>query len=94
MKIPTPVSPNVWLERYEALRAQALGHNSGQALGLVLFLRQGMTAWMAAWERLVPTIQMGPSAAVAQNGSSANNLSSDLSILLANMALRQLEAHP
>lgn len=107
MKTTTPGSHKVWMERYEALRAQALGHKSGQALGMVLFLRHGMTTWMETWERLVPSIHRDPAVIVGQsetlangsrgscqNGSSANNLSTDLSIVLANMALRHLEAVP
>jgi hypothetical protein len=35
---------------YEDLRQQALdGGASRQGLGMVLFLRQGMVAWMMAW---------------------------------------------
>ena len=35
-------------ERYEDLRRQAQGEFGNRA-GMVVFLRQGMTAWMAAW---------------------------------------------
>ncbi len=46
-----PVSDGCLVERYEQLRAQALGRWTGSAsrLGLTLFLRQGMPAWLAAW---------------------------------------------
>jgi hypothetical protein len=37
-------------ERYEALRAAVLAHRSSEdRLGLVVMLREGMAAWMAAW---------------------------------------------
>lgn len=35
--------------RYEELRRQALGRAGGQAQGLALFMRRGMSAWMQAW---------------------------------------------
>jgi hypothetical protein len=34
--------------QYEQLREQALS-GTGRGLGLTLFLREGMTAWLAAW---------------------------------------------
>src|SRR5207245_788496 len=36
---------------YEQLRRDAMGRSTsgGQGLGLALFLRSGMTAWMEAW---------------------------------------------
>ena len=42
-------------ERYEELRAQAMG-KSGMAapLGLALFLRRGMPAWLEAWSGCMP----------------------------------------
>ena len=42
-------------ERYEELRAQAMG-KSGMAapLGLALFLRRGMPAWLEAWSSCMP----------------------------------------
>ncbi len=45
------VSDSCQVERYEQLRSQALGRWTGSAsrLGLTLFLRQGMPAWLAAW---------------------------------------------
>jgi len=35
--------------RYEQLRSDALSCSAGRGQGLVLFLRQGMLAWMRAW---------------------------------------------
>lgn len=37
-------------ERYEDLRQQAQG-GIGDRAGMVVFLRQGMWAWMEAWAR-------------------------------------------
>jgi hypothetical protein len=35
--------------RYEDLRCQVIGHGGGHRLGLVLFHREGMKAWLDAW---------------------------------------------
>jgi hypothetical protein len=39
------------VDRYEELRGQALGALAakGNGLGLALFIRQGMPAWLDAW---------------------------------------------
>jgi hypothetical protein len=35
--------------RYEDLRRHVIGHGSGHQLGLALFHREGMKAWLDAW---------------------------------------------
>jgi hypothetical protein len=35
--------------RYEDLRCQVVGHGAGHRLGLALFHREGMKAWLDAW---------------------------------------------
>jgi hypothetical protein len=35
--------------RYEDLRRQVIGHGGGHRLGLALFHREGMKAWLDAW---------------------------------------------
>lgn len=42
------------VNRYEELRCQALGE-VGRGLGMVLFLREGMKAWMEAWMNSTPS---------------------------------------
>jgi hypothetical protein len=37
------------VERYEDLRCQVIGHGGGHQLGLALFHREGMKAWLDAW---------------------------------------------
>jgi hypothetical protein len=37
------------VERYEDLRLQVIGHGGGHRLGLALFQREGMKAWLDAW---------------------------------------------
>ena len=42
--------------RYEELRRQALAGNGARSnLGLALFLRRGLVAWMQAWADCAPT---------------------------------------
>jgi hypothetical protein len=46
------------VDRYEELRGQALGQSvgGGPGLGLALFIRRGMAAWMGAWSNCTPQI--------------------------------------
>lgn len=37
-----------WVARYEQLRKDVLAQGTGGNLGLIVFLRQGMAAWMQA----------------------------------------------
>ena len=37
------------IERYEDLRCQVVGHGGCHRLGLALFHREGMKAWLDAW---------------------------------------------
>jgi len=41
------------ITRYEELRRLAVGRSGGQAQGLALFMRRGMSAWMQAWSQCV-----------------------------------------
>ena len=45
---PQPLAGEDWVTRYERLRKDMLGQTTGASFGLVIFLRQGMTAWMRA----------------------------------------------
>jgi hypothetical protein len=48
-----PIAPPDLTEQYEQLRREATGRSEHevQGLGLALFLRRGMTAWMQAWSQ-------------------------------------------
>ena len=37
------------VERYEDLRRHVISHTGGHRLGLALFQREGMKAWLDAW---------------------------------------------
>jgi hypothetical protein len=72
--------------RYEELRNQVLSGGAG-GLGLVLFLRQGMKAWMEAWPRStlkVPDVRYNEAGWAEVN---AGQLRSELANLLASMVL-------
>jgi hypothetical protein len=47
------------VERYEDLRCQLIGRLGGHRLGLVLFQREGMKAWLDAWSTRT-TREAGP----------------------------------
>lgn len=49
------------IERYEALRRQALGGEaSGWRLGLAVLERQGVAAWLRAWRSTTPAPVVRP----------------------------------
>ena len=43
-----PAAGEDWVVRYEQLRKDVLSQANGGGFGLILFLRQGLTAWMRA----------------------------------------------
>ncbi len=47
-ELPQSVAGEDWVARYEQLRNDVLSQATGGGFGLILFLRQGMTAWMRA----------------------------------------------
>jgi hypothetical protein len=69
------------VERYEALRRQVLvGEASGWRFGLAVLERQGVAAWLRAWQSIAPTPLPRPSTDVAVGGD-------ELVSALASMAL-------
>lgn len=74
-------------ERYEDLRRQAQGEFGNRA-GMVVFLRQGMTAWMVAWSKWATS---EPIETAADRVESADTLPltlrGEITLVLAGMAL-------
>lgn len=76
-------------ERYEQLRAQALGGGpSGPSLGLALLERRGVAAWSRAWQGTAPARQRPAAASVVKLPVA----SSELVGALASMALARVAA--
>jgi hypothetical protein len=46
--LPQSAAGQDWVVRYEQLRNDVLSQSAGGGFGLILLLRQGMTAWMRA----------------------------------------------
>jgi hypothetical protein len=58
------------VERYEALRSHALGGQAaGWRLGLAVLERQGVAAWLRAWESTAPTRLVRPTVNVPLEGN-------------------------
>lgn len=69
------------VERYEALRRHALGGEaSGWRLGLAVLERQGVAAWLRAWQSTAPATMARPPSDVCVGGD-------ELVGALASMAL-------
>ena len=86
------------MERYEDLRAQATGKRIGETtgLGLALFLRRGMPAWMAAWSDCRLSATASPPGPRAEHTVILpQTLHTQVALLLAGMALHgRQEVHP
>jgi hypothetical protein len=81
------------VDRYEELRHQALGE-AGRGLGMVVFLRDGMKAWMDAWMNETLLIRE-PSLRPAASISVPQGVRDEAILVLAEMALRvQPEVNP
>jgi hypothetical protein len=75
-------------ERYEALRAYALGTApaGGLAQGLVVLLRHGLPTWLETWRQAAPVPPAGRSE-VAATQEPAEAIPVELPAVLAEMAL-------
>jgi hypothetical protein len=79
-----------WSERYEALRSEALSGNRAVAgaRGLILFLRQGLAAWMETWQRMVPASAPVVPLSSPQKASVPSNLPRQIANILADLVIR------
>jgi hypothetical protein len=83
------MDPATLVNHYEQLRRQALGElfTEGAGLGLALFMRRGMTAWMAAWtEPVVGIGAVGIGKPVVENAIQ-QDISHQVTLLLTNMVM-------
>lgn len=82
-------SDNRTLVQYESLRSQVLSrpHFSQRGLGLVLFIRKGMLAWMETCQQSMPTDDTNrPQTPVFDHGETAQMVK-----VMANITLFNLE---
>jgi hypothetical protein len=56
-------------------------------LGLALFLRRGMTAWMQAWSECAGNVEPGPSSQPVIDDPIPSDIRSQITTLLAGMIL-------
>lgn len=94
---PDPATPSeLATQCYEALRAVALRRapEAGPALGLALFLRQGLSGWMEALTEMAPTASSNAriEEPISLEGSSVLSAAaqSSLTRVLVSMALAPL----
>ncbi len=85
MLSPTPRNDGL-IVRYEELRRQALGRAGGQAQGLALFMRRGMSAWMQAWAQCL-VAPAAPARPPDDQEIFPVQLHRDVAMLLASMIL-------
>jgi hypothetical protein len=71
--------------RYEELRCRALGGGGG--LGLALFLRQGMKAWIETWSDCAVYVPKAPSNDTDKDVVVPSQLHGEIAMLLAAMTL-------
>ena len=89
------ITAQEWAARYEQLRRDALNQGSGvpSGIGLAVFLRQGLRAWMRACSRVV-TPSVSQFAQPAPVSSMPFDVRTQTVLILAGMLLgNRSEAH-
>lgn len=86
--LPQSAAGEDWATCYEQLRKDVLSQAAGSGFGLIVFLRQGMTAWMRACACAVAPVPAPKSAPLS---SPVNSLPGDVrsqaAVILAGMLL-------
>lgn len=81
-------APFGFVESYEALRAQALGAEmTTQPLGLALFLRRGLAAWLRSAAHAAHPAPSSPPSRSPQSSPVPMELRAEMALILTNMAL-------
>ena len=91
-KFSTDMNTDSVLSQYESLRTQALnrcGFFSERSLGLALFMRRGMLAWIEICHRCIPVTPNLEKR--AEPPSFANETTSEMIKVMANITLFNLE---
>jgi len=87
-------SPSAWAERYENLRRYVLEGQrllQSQPLGLALWVAKGMAGWMKYWNQCTQASAASPSAVPLPRATSPGPWQQQLTLLLAQMTLEQLQ---
>jgi hypothetical protein len=76
-------------DQYEQLRREATSssEHGGEGLGLALFLRRGMTAWMQAWSQCTDSLTPKACPQPALPATVPINLRTQVAMLLAGIIL-------
>ena len=85
--------PELWRQRYEALRQHVLsGHDTLAAppLGLHLLRHRGIAGWMERWTEAVQSSSVVPSASPPPSLLCAAGWQHQLTVLLAQMTFQQI----
>ena len=91
--LPQSVAGEDWAVRYEQLRNDVLSQAAGSGFGLILFLRQGMTAWMRASVCAVASVP-SPAGKSAQPLNAVSPLPCDVRSQAAVILAGILLSHP
>jgi hypothetical protein len=87
---PEPISDvGALVSSYEELRRFAInrGDGTGRGVGLTLFIRSGMAAWMSACAPLAPRPDASPRHQYAEQARVPADLRVEVAMVLAQMAL-------
>ena len=89
--LPQSAAGEDWAACYEQLRTDVLSQAAGSGFGLIVFLRQGMTAWMRA---CTCAVAPAPASKSAQLLSPVNSLPGDVRSQAAVILAGILLSHP
>jgi hypothetical protein len=85
---PTAIANEDFAAHYEQLRCDALGMTAGHSVGLALFLRYGMAAWVHDCSCSTPPPARDDAVPPADNISSPAAVRSQAAVILAGMILK------
>jgi len=91
--LPQSAAGHDWVARYEQLRTDVLSQAAGSGFGLIVFLRQGMTAWMRACACALTPVP-APSAKSGQPLNAVSSLPDDVRSQAALILAGILLHHP
>ena len=93
--LPQSAAGEDWVACYEQLRTDALSQAAGSGFGLIVFLRQGMTAWMRACACAVAPVPASKSAQLNPVYSLPGDVRAKAAVILAGILLHHpTEATP